>query len=102
VQVIQSNEYFDTVQEYFAEHKMPSRVYKFLLDMLREDEYKLSDDLLYQSVIHLKRQKIAFVSALESVFLCCALSRKNEILNFFLRRLWFQLFREKKDVFNIC
>jgi hypothetical protein len=47
---IQSKEYFSAVQEYFAEQKMPSRVYKFLLDTLREDEYKLSDDLLYCSV----------------------------------------------------
>jgi hypothetical protein len=50
VERIQSNEYFDAVQEYFADHKMPSRVYKFLMDTLREDKYKLSEDLLYMNV----------------------------------------------------
>jgi hypothetical protein len=41
---------FNSVQKYFADHKMPSRVYKFLLDTLREDNYKLADDLLYRSI----------------------------------------------------
>jgi hypothetical protein len=50
VERIESNVYFDAVQEYFAGQQMPSRVYKFLLNTLREDDYKLSDDLLYQSV----------------------------------------------------
>jgi len=40
---IQSDEYFDAVQAYFVDHKEPYRVYKFLLDTLREDEYKLSE-----------------------------------------------------------
>jgi hypothetical protein len=31
---IQSNEYFDAVQDYITEHKMSSRVNKFLLDTL--------------------------------------------------------------------
>ena len=39
---IESNEYFIAVKEYFADHKVPARVYKFLLDTLREDEFKLS------------------------------------------------------------
>jgi hypothetical protein len=47
---IESNEYFDAVKKYFVEHQVPARVYKFLLDTLREDDYKLSDDKLYQSV----------------------------------------------------
>jgi len=48
VERIESNEYFNAVKEYFADHKMPSRVYKFLLDTLRENEFKLSSDLIYQ------------------------------------------------------
>jgi len=47
---IQSNEYFAAVQAYFVDHKDPARVYKFLLDTLREDEYKLSEDIINQSV----------------------------------------------------
>jgi hypothetical protein len=47
---IQSNEYFDAVQAYFVDHKEPYRVYKFLLDTLREDEYKLPDEMFYQHV----------------------------------------------------
>jgi len=47
---IHSDEYFGAVQEYFAGQQMPSRVYKFLLNTLRENEYKLSDDFLYHSV----------------------------------------------------
>ena len=57
---IESNEYFNAVKEYFTDHKMPSRVYKFLLDTLREDEYKLSDDLLYQSVDTLETTEDCF------------------------------------------
>ena len=43
---MQSNEYFSAVQAYFVDHKDPARVYKFLLDTLREDEYKLSEDII--------------------------------------------------------
>jgi len=47
---IQSNEYFAAVQAYFVDHKDPARVYKFLLYTLREDDYKLSEDIINQSV----------------------------------------------------
>jgi hypothetical protein len=50
VQRIQSNEYFDSAKEYFADNKEPARVYRFLLGTLREGDYKLPDDLLYRSV----------------------------------------------------
>jgi hypothetical protein len=71
---IQSNEYFGAVQEYFAEHKMPSRVYRFLLDMLREDEYKLPDDLLYQSVDTLETTDdcMRFCVGTECVLVLCS------------------------------
>jgi hypothetical protein len=47
---IESNKYFDAVKEYFADNKEPARVYRFLLETLREDNYKLADDFLYRSV----------------------------------------------------
>ena len=47
---IQSNEYFDAVKEYFADHKVPSSVYRFLPNLLREDDCKLSDGLLFQNI----------------------------------------------------
>ena len=56
---IQSSEYFDAVRDYFIEHKMPSGVYKFLMDTLREDEYKPSDDLFYVASMRLKLPTIA-------------------------------------------
>lgn len=50
MEIIQSNEYFAAVKAYSVDHKDPARVYKFLLDTLREDEYKLSEEMLYQHV----------------------------------------------------
>lgn len=75
---IESNEYFDAVKEYFEEHKMPSRVYKFLLDTLREDEYKLSDDLLYQSVDTLETTDdcMRFCAGMECVLVLCSETEK--------------------------
>ena len=74
---IESNEYFEAVKEYFADSQMPSRMYKFLLDTLREDEYKLSDDLLYMSVDTLETTDncMRFWLA-QSAFLCCVQSGK--------------------------
>jgi len=65
VKRIQSNEYFDAVQDYFAGQQMPSRVYAFLLDILKADKYKLTDDLLDMIwvSIRLKLQTIACASA---------------------------------------
>jgi hypothetical protein len=47
---IESNEYFDVVQEYFANHKDPSGVYAFLLNTLWTDKYKLSEKMFYERV----------------------------------------------------
>ena len=71
---IESNEYFDAVKEYFAEHQVPSRVYKFLLDTLRENEYKLSDDLLYQSVdtLEITEDCFRFCSGIECILVLCS------------------------------
>ena len=79
---IQSDEYFDAVKAYFVDHKEPYRVYKFLLDTLREDEYKLSEDIINQSVDVLETKPVAcaFASA-QSVFLFCAHNLKNKALS---------------------
>jgi len=71
---IESNEYFDVVKEYFAEQQVPSRVYKFLLDTLREDEYKLADDLLYQIVDTLETTDdcMRFCNGTECVLMLCS------------------------------
>ncbi len=71
---IESNEYFNAVKEYFAEHQVPARVYKFLLDTLREDEYKLSDDLLYQIVDTLETTEdcFRFCSGIECILVLCS------------------------------
>ena len=71
---IESNEYFDVVKEYFAEQQVPSRVYKFLLDTLREDEYKLADDLLYMSVDTLETTEdcFRFCTGTECILVLCS------------------------------
>jgi hypothetical protein len=78
VQRIQSNEYFDAVQAYFADHKMPSGVYKFLLDTLKEDEYKLSEDMLYQSIDTLETTDncMRFCAGTECILVLCSEPRK--------------------------
>jgi len=40
VKRIESDEYFEAVKEYSAGQQMPSRVYAFLLDILKADKYK--------------------------------------------------------------
>ena len=74
VKRIQSNEYFDAVQEYFAGQQMPSRVYTFLLNVLKADKYELSDDLLYQSVDTLEASEecMRFCSDTECVLVLCS------------------------------
>jgi len=73
VKRIESNEYFEAVKEYFAEHQMPSRVYKFLLDTLREDEYKLSEDYRYQIVDTLETTEdcMRFCAGTECILVLC-------------------------------
>jgi len=76
---IQSNEYFDAVQDYFTEHKMPSRVYKFLLGTLREDNSKLPDDLLYHSVDTLETTDdcMRFCAGTECILVLCSEPEKK-------------------------
>ena len=71
---IESNEYFNAVKEYFVDHEVPARVYKFLMDTLREDEYKLSDDLLYQSIDTLENTDdcMRFCSGSECILVLCS------------------------------
>ena len=75
---IESNEYFEALKEYFAEHQMPSRVYKFLLDTLRKDEYELSDDMLYQSVDTLDTTEdcMRFCSDTKCILVLCSEAEK--------------------------
>lgn len=71
---IESNEYFDAVKDYFADHKVPARVYKFLLDTLREDEFKLSSDLIYQIVDTLETTEdcFRFCTGTECILVLCS------------------------------
>jgi hypothetical protein len=74
VQRIQSNEYFDAVKSYFADNREPARVYRFLLGTLREDNYKLSDDLLYRNVDTLETTDgcFRFCAGTECVLVLCS------------------------------
>ena len=78
VRNVKSNEYFNAVKEYFADHEVQARVYKFLMDTLQEDEYKLSDDLLYQSVDTLETtdECMRFCSGSECILVLCSEPRK--------------------------
>ena len=78
MKIIQSNEYFDAVKEYFADHKMPSRVYAFLLAILKADKYKLTDDLLDMSVDTLEATDdyMRFCSDTECVLVLCSETEK--------------------------
>lgn len=51
---IESNEYFDAVRTYFADHKEPAWVYAFLLNTLWKDNYKMSNKMFYERVSALK------------------------------------------------
>lgn len=71
---IESNEYLDAVKEYFADNKEPARVYRFLLGTLREDNYKLADDLLYRSIDTLETTEdcFRFCTGTECVLVLCS------------------------------
>ena len=75
---IQSDEYFDAAQAYFVDHKEPYRVYKFLLDTLREDEYKLSEDIINQSVDMLETTAgcMRFCIGTECILVLCSQPEK--------------------------
>ena len=71
---IQSDEYFAAVKAYFVDHKDPARVYKFLLDTLQEDEYKLSEDIINQSVDMLETTAgcVRFYVGTECILMLCS------------------------------
>jgi hypothetical protein len=71
---IQSDEYFAAVKAYFIDHYDPARVYKFLLDTLREDEYKLSEEMFYRSVDTLETTDgcMRFYIGTECIFMLCS------------------------------
>lgn len=75
---IESSEYFDAVQECFADNKMPSRVYRFLLDMLRENKYILSDDLLDSDIDMLETTDncMRFYSDTDCILILCSKPEK--------------------------
>jgi hypothetical protein len=74
VKRIVSNEYFDAVIEYFADNREPARVYRFLLGTLREEDYKISDDLLYRSVDTLETTEdcMSFCEGSECILVLCS------------------------------
>ena len=76
---IESNEYFNAVKKYFDDNREPARVYRFLLGTLREDDYKLSDDLLYRSVDTLETTNdcMRFCEGSECVLVLCSEPRKH-------------------------
>jgi hypothetical protein len=78
VKRIESNEYFEAVQAYFAEHRVPDRVYRFLLGTLREDDYKVSEDMLYHSVDTLETTDdcIRFCTGSDCVIVLCSEPKK--------------------------
>lgn len=71
---IESNEYFKAVKEYFADNKEPARAYRFLLNTLREDNFKLSEDLIYINIDTLETADdcFRFCSGAECVLVLCS------------------------------
>ena len=76
---IQSNEYFDAVQVYFADHKDPAMVYAFLLNTLWTDKYKLSERMFYQRVDTLETTDdcVCFYIGTECILVLCSQSKKQ-------------------------
>jgi hypothetical protein len=74
VKRIESNEYFNAVKKYFDDNREPARVYRFLLGTLREEDYKLSDDLLYRSVDTLETTDdcMRFCAGTECILVLCS------------------------------
>ncbi len=71
---IQSKEYFDAVQAYFADHKDPARVYSFLLNTLWTDKHKLSDRMYYERVdtLEMTDNCISFYTGTECTLVLCS------------------------------
>lgn len=71
---IESNEYFKTVKEYIGNHKEPARAYRFLINLLRTDKYKLTDDLIYVNIDTLETTDdcFRFCSGAECILVLCS------------------------------
>jgi hypothetical protein len=71
---IESNEYFAAVKEYFSDNREPARVYRFLLGTLREDDYKVSEDMLYHNVDTLETTEdcFRFCTGTECILMLCS------------------------------
>lgn len=80
MQKINSKEYFDAVQAYFASHKDPARVYSFLLNTLWTDKHKLSDRMYYERVDTLKMTDkcVSFYTGTECTLVLCSNAEKAE------------------------
>jgi hypothetical protein len=74
VKTIQSKEYFDAVQAYFARHKDPASVYSFLLNTLWTDKHKLSDKMYYERVdtLQMTDSCISFYTGTECTLVLCS------------------------------
>lgn len=75
---IESQEYFDAVRAYFADHKEPAWVYAFLLNTLWKDNYKLPDKMFYERVNALKPAEncFCFYTGSEVILVLCSEPRK--------------------------
>ena len=71
---IESDEYFDAVKEYFADNREPAGVYRFLLGTLREDDYEVSEDMLYHNIDTLETTEdcMRFCAGTECVLALCS------------------------------
>lgn len=74
MQKIQSKEYFDAVQAYFAIYKDPARVYTFLLNTLWTDKYKISEKMYYQrvDVLEMTDNCASFYTGTECTLVLCS------------------------------
>ncbi len=79
MQRIQSKEYFNAVQAYFAKQKDPATVYSFLLNTLWTDKQKLSDKMYYQRVDMLKMTEncVSFYTGTECTLVLCSNPEKQ-------------------------
>jgi hypothetical protein len=79
VEKIQSNKYYSAVRTYFVDHKDPSMVYAFLLNILWADKYKLPEKMFYERVgmLEITDDCICFYTGTECV-LALYSNLKNE------------------------
>lgn len=78
---IESNEYFDVVQEYFANHKDPARIYAFLLNTLWTDKYKLSEKMFYERVdtLEMEEDSVRFYTGTDCILVLCSNPKKQSL-----------------------